>query len=190
MLKIAHFSDIHFSKITFNPKKLLSKRAIGVLNLILVRKKQYKENQLFLLHNLFKNLNINNLIVSGDITSTSLEVEFSIAKKFFEKFENIEKHIVPGNHDKYTKTAHKENRFYKFFEYSEDIFSNLLKNDKIEVKILNDKWYYIGLDTCLNTSLFACSGLFSIEIENKLKNILEKIPKDKNIILSNHYPVF
>ncbi len=189
MLKIAHLSDLHFSKVELNPFKLLSKRFIGIINLLVNRRKVYRENQLNQLPNLLKTLGLDYIFVSGDITSTSLKEEFERAKELLKSFDEKQLFVLPGNHDKYTKKACRQNRFYDFFEVKNTHLSKNLKDERIEAYPLSDKWYYIGLDTCLATSLFACSGMFSKDLERHLIELLDKIPKDKNIILMNHFPI-
>ncbi|MBN2479396.1 MAG: metallophosphoesterase [Parachlamydiales bacterium] len=190
MLKIAHLSDLHFSKIRLGFKDIFSKRIIGMTNLIFNRKKAYINDHLKKLPDLFKSLGITHVCVSGDLTSTSLDVEFEEAKKFISSFDKkIQFLIVPGNHDKYTKKSCKTLRFYDYFHSKKPKFSKSLKEEKVEVYQLNDSWYYIGLDTCIATPLFSCSGHFSKELENELEKVLNEIPKDKKIIIANHFPI-
>lgn len=189
-MKIAHLSDLHFSKIIFHPKIFFSKRFVGIFNLILNRKKLYKEAHLYELPKLLKNLKVDYLFITGDLTSTSLKKEFKKAKKFIEEFDkDIQVFIIPGNHDHYTKKAFKQKTFYEFFNRKNVHLLKTLKNEKIEAYELSKKWYYIGLDTCIPTHLFACSGLFSKDLEKHLIDLLENIPKSKNIILINHFPI-
>lgn len=190
MFKVAHLSDLHFSKISLKPSIFFSKRFVGIFNLIFNRKKAYNQQPLYELPNLFNSLDIQYVFITGDLTSTSLKEEFQKAKEFIDLFDKkIEFFIIPGNHDQYTKKAYENDVFYKFFESKNTHLLKSLKNERIETYPLSDKWFYIGLDTCIPTHLFACSGLFSEELENHLIEILDKIPKDKNILLVNHFPL-
>ncbi|MFA6119396.1 MAG: metallophosphoesterase [Parachlamydiales bacterium] len=188
MIRIAHFSDIHFSKITLNPFLLFSKRIIGITNLIINRKKSYSQNHLKAFDKFLKSLGIDLIFITGDLTSTSLKDEFKKAKDFISLLD-LQTFIVPGNHDQYTKNSYKNALFYNFFDNQKGHFSKSLKNEKIEVHELSDKWFYIGLDTCVPSPFFSCSGFFSKDLENHLLEVLKKIPKEKNIIITNHYPV-
>ncbi len=185
MTKLAHISDLHFSKITINPRFLLSKRFIGIGNLILNRKKSYNTQKLKTIPSFFKEKKVNFVAITGDLTSTSMHVEFKKAKNFINQFNKneIKTLIVPGNHDVYTKKSHKEKRFYDFFK------TITLKTHGIESHSIDDNWHYIGLDSCIPTSLFACSGLFSENIEKNLIKELDILPKDKNILIINHFPI-
>jgi 3',5'-cyclic AMP phosphodiesterase CpdA len=190
MFKIAHISDLHFSKISFNPSIFFSKRFIGILNLIFNRNKSYTQKILHQLPKLFDSLEIKHVFITGDLTSTSMIKEFQAAKNFINQFDKkINLFIIPGNHDHYTKKSFKKNLFYQFFNSPNTHLLKSLKNEKIEVYPLSENWYYIGLDTCIPTHLFSSGGLFSKDLENHLVDILEKIPKEKNILLVNHFPL-
>ena len=190
MIKIAQISDLHFSTLSFKIKDLFSKRLIGMFNLLINRKKSYIDKYLYKLPSLFKSLDLDYVFISGDLTSTSLKKEFEKAKKFTSSFDkDLKFFIIPGNHDQYTKKAFQKDSFYNFFESKKISQKQNLRKDKIEVISLSDKWVSIGLDTTLATSLFSASGLFSQDLEKKLIETLDNIPKDKNIILINHFPI-
>ena len=195
MYKIAHISDLHISKITLNPLQFLSKRWIGNLNLLLKRQKVYKSKQLWDLPSLFDDLNIQTVLVSGDITCTSYQKEFLLAKELFSliKKRDINIFLVPGNHDRYTKKSCKQHRFYDFFTSSKIPSSHpskhfTLKKERIEARHLFDKWWYMGIDTSRATHWFSSQGYFSKELENNFTKILSLIPEDAWIILVNHFP--
>ena len=194
MIKIAHISDLHLWKITFNLSQFLSKRWIGNINLIFFRKKKFNKEQIFSLPEVFEKLKINYVIVTGDISSTSLDDEFLFGKKLFDELEKrgIKSLFLPGNHDCYTKKAQKEKTFYKYFENNPGK-SNIeqkycLKADGIEAHKLTGNWWVIGIDCTLATHLVSSRGLFSEETEKKLYDLLDLIPKDNYIIIANHFP--
>lgn len=190
MIKIAQISDLHFSTFSFKIKDLFSKRLIGMVNLLINRKKSYIDKHLYKLPSLFRSLDLDYVFISGDLTSTSLKKEFEKAKKFTSSFDkDLKFFIIPGNHDQYTKKAFQKYFFYIFFENKNKLEIKSLKKDKIEILSLSDKWVSIGLDTTLATSLFSASGLFSEDLEKTLIETLDTIPKDKNIILINHFPI-
>jgi 3',5'-cyclic AMP phosphodiesterase CpdA len=196
-LKIAQISDLHFSKISLHPKDLFSKSLIGNINLFFSRKKKYKQDHLSNLSHLFKKLDVDYVMIAGDISSTASDAEFKLAKHFFNSFKtkDLKLLFIPGNHDSYTKKAYKKKLFYKHFEnhlkydepsYKDKPFS--LKKNGIDIYQLTNKWWYIGLDTSVSTSLFSSRGLFSNELKTNLEKALSKIDKDDNIIIVNHFP--
>jgi predicted phosphodiesterase len=183
MTKIAHISDLHFSKIHFHPSIFFSKRLLGMLNLLLNRRKKYKTDKLNELIPIFKDQKINYTFISGDITTTSDEKEFILGKEFVDEIlkNDIKILIIPGNHDAYTKSSYKKKLFYNYFE------NENLKNDKLHSFDLDNNWHYIGLDCSISTFLLSSNGYFSKDLENKLNELLLSLP-DKKIIIVNHFP--
>lgn len=194
MIKIAHISDLHIGKITLNLSQFFSKRWIGNINLLFFRKNRFSPKQLFLLPQIFEKLKVNYVVVTGDITSTSLEEEFQAGKNLFLELENkgIQTLFLPGNHDCYTRGAQNQQRFYKYFENKpgknkiEKLFS--LKEDKVQAHLLTDKWWYVGVDCSLATHLISSKGLFSEKAEKNLQILLQQIPKTDFILMANHFP--
>src|SRR5579871_4764227 len=109
LFRFAHISDLHFSNITFNPAQFLSKRWIGNGNLIFSRKHVFCSNHLPELATFFKELNIDAVLITGDLSSTSLHSEFARGKAFIDSLkQHFKVFTLPGNHDHYTKRAYKK----------------------------------------------------------------------------------
>lgn len=189
MLKIAHISDLHLYKPSYGLLQFFSKRWLGNLNSFFLRQKHFQSGQLLLLPELFENLKVDYVVVSGDLSSTSLKDEFSLGLKIIEEFHKrgIKTFIVPGNHDHYTKKAHKRKVFYDFFTNRAKKKYDL-KKDGVEAVCLKNNWWLIGLDCTLATNLMSSRGVFSKEIEKNLLALLGEIPKEDSIILVNHFP--
>ncbi len=188
-VRLAHLSDLHFSKISWGISQFFSKRWIGNFNFLLRRRKEFDYSLLEELLPLFLEEKVQKVLISGDVSCTSLEVEFIKASLFVEtlKKEGIEVVILPGNHDHYTKRETKEKTFYKFFQKPGSSYS--LEKDRLEVIPLNPFWSLIALDTTLATHLFSCKGEFSKELEDTLQKTLETIPRKTKIIIANHFPI-
>ncbi len=193
LFRVAHISDLHFYQLSCNPIQFFSKRWIGNFNSLLTRRKDFASHPLFSLIPLFRELKIDHLIISGDLTTTSLPKEFLEAKKFIEGCANagISVYTLPGNHDHYTHGDFKKKVFYDFLPSSFDAEEkSSLKHDGVAFKSLGNKWWLIGLDTTLSTPWFSSYGAFSPRIEKKLEEILNKIPEDNHVIMTNHFPFF
>lgn len=186
-LRIAHLSDPHFSHITFHPKQFLSKRWIGNLNLLLHRKKSYQTEHLWHLPELFKQLEVETAFITGDFSSTSLDEEFSDGRRFCFAFSErgIPLHVVPGNHDCYTKEAVRKSRFYAFFPPGAD-----LRKRRVERVLLGKGWWYIGLDCAVVSPPFCSYGHFFKTTQDYLKEALLDIPANGKVIIGNHFPLF
>lgn len=190
MLKIAHISDLHLFAPTFAMADLFSKRLLGQLNYFFKRKNLFEGEQLLELKELFLNEGIEYVLVSGDLSSTSLKIEFQMAQKLFLEMQKagLKTFFIPGNHDHYTKEAQKEKLFYKYFENKTLEKLSSLKENGVEAFLLKEKVWYLGLDTSLCTPLLSSYGVFSHQIEANLKKLFERIPSDNKIILVNHFP--
>ncbi len=196
-LRIAHISDLHFSKVSFSPLQFFSKRWVGNVNLCFYRKAVYIPERLHNLVELFKSMEISIIIISGDLSTTTLDAELIAAKKFVDTFikEGFQVFVIPGNHDQYTYSDFKQKKFYNYFpsyfsEKSpiETMFS--LRDDGVTASRISDTWWIVGLDTTLATSLFSAAGCFSPKIEKNLEILLQQIPSTDQIILINHFPLF
>lgn len=185
-LRIAHLSDPHFSKISYQLDQFLCKRWLGNLNLMLFRKQAYQTAHLWHLPELMENLKVERVFITGDFSSTSLDSEFEEGKKFVTAFKerNLPVYVVPGNHDCYTRESERLRRYHDFF-YSQD-----LKEKRVESVFLGKGWWYIGLDCAVPAPLFCAYGYFSEESEKNLIEALTQIPKTDRVIMANHFPLF
>lgn len=198
LFRCAHISDLHFAKPTWNPSQFFSKRWLGNLNLIASRKKVYTPDNLNALLETFKQLQISHVLITGDFSCTSLKEEFALGQDFVSSLKNLKMQVfcIPGNHDQYTSQAYRDQTFYDYFASSFcDATASFpptmsLKQEKVTAKYLGEQWWLVGLDTALATSLLSSSGKFSEEIEKNLIHVLDTIPKDHQIILMNHFPIF
>jgi 3',5'-cyclic AMP phosphodiesterase CpdA len=197
LFRLAHISDLHFSKLIWSPSQFFSKRWVGNLNLLLARKHTFDPDSLTTLVPLFRKLDINAVLITGDLTSTSHEEEFILAQRFIKnlQMEKFKVFALPGNHDHYTKGAYQRKLFYQFFDASytqkaESTSSLNLKEDSITTAYFGHGWWLFALDTALATSLFSSNGYFSSELEQKLEKALRDLPEDHNVILMNHFPFF
>jgi len=197
LLKIAHLSDLHFSKVTYHPSQFFSKRWLGNLNLIFSRRKGHSVAQLDEIANILIKEKADIAFITGDLSTTSRPEEFEGAKRWIDglKKAGIKTIVLPGNHDHYTKSSYKKKLFYDYF-INEDFpyllpdQARSLKSEKIEAVKLSDHWQCISLDAVIPTSLWASTGLFSKEMEKALLSALEKLPSDKNTIILCHFPYF
>jgi len=185
-LRIAHLSDPHFSHATYHPAQFFSKRWIGNFNLIFSRQRTYQTQHLWHLPELLKTLNVENVFITGDFTSTSQDKEFAEGKYFVDQFlqKGLPTFVLPGNHDCYIKSVEKTRRFYSFFS------SEALKDKRVETVPLKKGWWYIGLDCAVATPPFCSYGVFLESTEHFLKEALLSIPASERVIVGNHFPLY
>ena len=165
-----------------------------MINWLLFRRSSVSHKQLDSLPVLFKSLNVELVLVGGDLSSTSLLAEFETARKFFSKID-APKLFTPGNHDQYTKGSHRQKRFFTFFSNQRKIIEHpleffTLKDHGVEVHRLANSWWCVLLDTAPPTSITSSNGLFSQELEKYLEEVLNTFSSEDRLIVLNHFPFF
>ena len=192
-MRIAHLSDLHFSKLSISPGQFFSKRWLGNLNLISNRLFEFDKTRPFALIKLLGSLGVTHVMITGDLTTTSLKKEYGLAQSFTEllKDHGIDLFIIPGNHDHYTRSSYRKKLFYHYFPsqfYTQTPFN--LKDHGVTAYQLKKGWTVVAMDTTLATSLLSSEGLFSEKIEKNLNALLDSISIKEKIILMNHFPFF
>ena len=117
MLRIAHISDTHI----LSPrgaewrKMLLNKRITGYANLLLRRSRVYRRDYLLAVMRAAAE-NADHVVATGDITNLAFDSEYDEARSLFESLaRSVEVTVVPGNHDIYLRSTHRERRFPHHF---------------------------------------------------------------------------
>jgi 3',5'-cyclic AMP phosphodiesterase CpdA len=189
MLSLAILSDLHFSSPTFRFADFCSKKWLGNLNALLFRSSHYSQKNLHSLLPIWQSLHIRHLLVTGDISSTSSDTEFTEAKNFFLEAEKlgITPILLPGNHDVYTKKAETQKLFYQYFP-SKPAYGSL-EEEKVAVYNLSENLFLITLDVSKPTLWISSRGYFTPSIEASLRKYLSQIPKEAKIIIASHYPL-
>ena len=186
---IAQISDLHFTRLTYNPLLLCSKRVLGLLNWFFCRKKHFSQENINSLPPLLKTLNVDHILLGGDFTSTALASEFEDAKKWIASLP-APWIAIPGNHDYYTYGASWTNRYFRTIHNPIPAHLGNLEKDRVEAKNIHEGWWVVSLHTARAANLYSSRGLFSALQEAKLLALLERIPKEDSILLFNHYPFF
>lgn len=185
-MKIAQISDLHFSHVSFSPFQFFSKRWLGNLNALFLRKHLRFQDRLNVLPSFFKELGVDHILICGDLSTTSHKKEFAKAAGLVREFEQKGMNVfsVPGNHDQYTTQAYKDMTFYDYFG------SDKLKENGVSSEELGNGWWLVRIDTAIATSWVSSRGLFSLETESNLEELLSSLPSNAKVILMNHYPFF
>jgi 3',5'-cyclic AMP phosphodiesterase CpdA len=193
-MRIAQISDFHFTHITWNPLRLLSKRILGNLNWLFTRKSLLVHEQLGPLPKLFDELKVDLVLLGGDFTTTSLTEEFQKAEGFVSKLSQ-NWIAIPGNHDHYTYRSWREKHFYRHFSNKKGPLSHpidffTLKDHGVEAHKIGSGWWVLALDTARATNFYSSQGLFSKKLEGYMAEVIDLIPPEDEIICLNHYPLF
>lgn len=118
-MRIAHLSDLHLLSLEGAvPCRLLNKRLTGYLNLRFRRHALHKPHAVEAAAREIQRLEVDHVVITGDVSNLALEREFALVRRFLERDLRLPPErvsIVPGNHDAYTKGAHRSQRFIQYF---------------------------------------------------------------------------
>jgi 3',5'-cyclic AMP phosphodiesterase CpdA len=114
-MRIAHISDLHLlSNERIPPHRLVGKRFTGWLNIRFRRGAVHKRAVAQAVARAIARLEVDHVVVTGDCTNLALESEFELVRSYLENDLGMppdQVSIVPGNHDAYTRGAHRDRRF-------------------------------------------------------------------------------
>jgi 3',5'-cyclic AMP phosphodiesterase CpdA len=118
MFRLAHVTDLHVRNFAgAQVRDFLGKRAIGALNLALIRRRKYRMDFLAALGEDLRTRPHDHLVVSGDLGNVSLVSEWREARAWIERTgvsaENTT--VIPGNHDVYVKEVVVSRAFEQLF---------------------------------------------------------------------------
>lgn len=116
-MRIVHLSDIHIWRYTSNPLHLIGKRAIGVAELLGGRARRFRLERLESVVHRVMELEPDHLLITGDLTTTSLRAEFELARESLTPLlsDLARVTVLPGNHDRYTNHSVRTRAFERYF---------------------------------------------------------------------------
>ena len=184
-MRIIHISDLHFWHITLNPLRLMGKRFLGMGNLILNRARNYKMEAMTVLVERVKELKPDHVLVTGDLTTTSLDEEFQAARRALAALTRNSSFltVLPGNHDRYTRDSERNSIFEKHFaEFAPSPSYPWLKPIGQETAIL-------GLDPCHSNPISARGTISTAQLQKAAALLDQAGPNVKRLLVACHYPV-
>ena len=177
LVRLFHLSDLHTCKVSYRYGDWLSKRGLGQLNILLRRRWRHKLDIAYRAIDEIAKNKPDAIIVTGDITSTSLDDEFMLGKKWLSALEDIgcAVYCIPGNHDRYIPSA--INSFEK----------HICAKPFPRVETLLGGTPLLLIDEASPQALFNSGGYID---EEKLLEIKNAIPSnDKPLICASHFPL-
>lgn len=182
--RLVHISDVHCRVFPKNLFYCFNKRFKSFLRQVFCSVDFQDVTICNRFPDLIRSLHTNSVCLTGDLTLTALHAEFSLARHFIDHLAQYAKiHLVPGNHDVYTKTSYQEQTFYHYFP------NVRLQKNKVAKYRLTPDWWIILLDcSCLN-GWFSANGKVFLSQIAALESLLSSIPQSENIIIANHYPL-
>jgi 3',5'-cyclic AMP phosphodiesterase CpdA len=118
MFRLAHVTDPHFRGFDgLKLGELAGKRAIGLVNLALNRRRKHKAELLDGLSADLRAQAVDHLALTGDLSNLALEGEWQAALRWLGRLEAAPAAatIIPGNHDVYTADVVRAGAFERLF---------------------------------------------------------------------------
>ncbi len=178
---MALIGDIHFFQLRVPPLRLLGKRLLGQLNLLISRRRAFRQSLLSPVLIRAAAIDADMALFSGDATTTSLEDEFERVRGFIAPLaQQIPVLMVPGNHDRYTGRSARQRRV-------ENAFSGLLPPKFPHFQKLNDRWHLLALDAA-RPRMFSAIGLLGKEQLDAIAGHLATLTSQQGLVILCHYP--
>ncbi len=179
---LIHITDLHFYQFPKKISKLLNKRILGCINWELNRKKRFDFNNTERFLNLLKKYKNTSIVITGDLTVTSLEEEFHIAKDFIDKIreKGFPVFVIPGNHDYYTFESVRQKRY-------ETLFSEYSISNTYPAMVPMPNGIKLILLYTVRPNILSSRGEIDKKQIQQLKEILSSL--DQPAIICAHYPI-
>ncbi len=112
-MKIVHLSDIHVWRYTWDPRRLMGRRAFGMMELLMGRARRFQLDRLAAVVDRVSGLKPDHIVITGDLTTTALPSEFREAARLLAPLltDPARVSIIPGNHDRITGRSFRSRRF-------------------------------------------------------------------------------
>ncbi len=195
-ITLVHLSDLHFTsqkrliEETLQSGQFQGKRHLGRLNYQIRRKKHFLQSTRQKIHETISGLRWDYLIITGDLTSLSLNDEFQEAENYIASFGNRGKILLtPGNHDRYFKEKTGNDlisRVFSAYWPFSDEGANPLNGRYLE---LDDDFVVVEFDMAIPRPFYSSKGILRTDLKN-VENRLKNRYKNWTKIAIGHYPAF
>ena len=180
-MRIVLFGDIHLYRLWLAPWQLASKRILGQTNLVLNRRRRFRHD---LLPGMIKQaitLDPDMLLLSGDVSTTSLKREFNdVAAALKPLADRVPTVLVPGNHDRYTFSASRSRLIDRLLEA-------WVPNHFPDTRELSGRWRLLALDAAV-PRVYNARGRLGNEQFEAAKACVESLDESQGLIVLCHYP--
>jgi predicted MPP superfamily phosphohydrolase len=183
-VRIVHLSDIHIWKYNFQLCRLASKRAVGMASLLAGRSRRFRLDRLGEVVARVRAVRPDHLLITGDLTTTSLPEEFLEARRALADLLGDPQNatVLPGNHDRYTTGSVRSRRF-------EQVFGAFAPETRFPwLRRLDPTTAILGLDA--SRSHWSARGRLPAAQLERARELLERAdPRPDRLIIACHYPV-
>lgn len=181
-MRLALIGDIHLYRLQMHWRHLMSKRILGHTNLWLNRRHRFNHAVLAPLLDRVAALEPDHVVLTGDVTTTSLDNEFlDVARHLKPLSDRFPTLLVPGNHDRYTFASRSSRRIERLLEH-------LLPREFPHFSQLAPRWHLLGLDGARPRMLDARGELGQGQLQRTAEHLSRLTDKD-GLVVACHYPV-
>jgi 3',5'-cyclic AMP phosphodiesterase CpdA len=182
-VRVIHVSDIHFWRYALHPLRLMSKRLLGMAELLMGRARRFRQERAGDLVDRVSSLKPDHILITGDLTTTALPAEFRAARAALGEWlqDPAKVTIVPGNHDRYTARALRLRRFEQYFG------AYMGGGEFPTVRMLESQTTILGLDP--TRPHITARGLMGEAQLARAQQLLDGSPDIGRLLVACHYPV-
>ncbi|MFO0553284.1 MAG: metallophosphoesterase [Polyangiaceae bacterium] len=194
-MRVAHISDLHLLDLEGAvPLRLFNKRLTGFANLKLRRVHKHKPEPVKLAANHLREMKVDHVVITGDLTNLALEREFERVRHVLEHELGLDPEhvsVVPGNHDAYTRGAHRTNRFGQYFDaYTTTDLPEIAPQGMFPFVRLRGHLAIIGVSTAVPHLPFVAAGRVGKDQLARLSAALQHPEvKSRHVLLLQHHPL-
>jgi calcineurin-like phosphoesterase family protein len=183
--RIIHLGDLHFWRIPYNPVRYLSKRLLGVGNLVVGgRARKFRQDLLPKLAVRVGEVGCDWLLMSGDVSSTALPAEFRAARNLIEPLTpriRAGVRIVPGNHDCYLGKAAEAD------EFARQLGPALGPVKLVQAEVIEERVLLLCINATTNNGMGSHGALTELHLP-ALRSALETHRSAPRIVILCHFP--
>ena len=180
-MRIALIGDIHAYQLGVAPWRLLNRRIVGQMNLWVSRRKHFDMTLLPHVVERVQTVEPHWLMMSGDLTTTSLKSEFNfVAKNLNDLPGHIKVCMVPGNHDRYTFSARR-------LRVMEQHFREVIDEAYPRFESLTDAWNLLALDSAVPRVTTSRGRLGRQQMSDAMEH-MDTLEHGSGLVVISHYP--
>jgi 3',5'-cyclic AMP phosphodiesterase CpdA len=193
MFRLAHVTDPHFRGFAgARPADFLSKRALGTLNILVVRRRKHRME---LLESLLVDLRArgaDHLALTGDLANVSLRGEWEAALRWITSYGAPADAVtvIPGNHDAYVEEVVRTRLFETLFASYQT--AELRRGEETYPFVrLRGEVALVGVNTCVATGDPHAWGAIGAGQLERLEALLTdpEVARRTRVVLVHHPPV-
>jgi 3',5'-cyclic AMP phosphodiesterase CpdA len=193
MFRLAHVTDPHFRSFDgIRPWQFLNKRALGMANLILNRRRKHRMELLDRMADDLRARPVDHLALTGDVGNVALESEWKKARAWLGALgtRSDDVTVIPGNHDTYVADVVRAGTFERIFEAFQT--AELRPGpERYPFARLRGDIALVAVNTCVPTGDFGAWGEIGAAQLQRLEALLAapELRGRTRVLLLHHPPV-